>query len=207
VFNIILYLYSIVYLTLVSGLHNSKKTILLALEVSSLSHFIFYNISSKMSNGSKTNGKAVLRNYVVDYRNAKYQGELSEYERKPHGMGMLLDIDFLLVIANWQEGLVENECIVVYPNGNIFYGFLKDNRPASCSAFQISKYKTIYSFLKQDEHSIFIIDCQLRHTLTLVRVHNSHLSKMLLTPTVEEDETVHLLSLNDRAAKKKIEIM
>lgn len=55
-----------------------------------------------MSNGSNIRkSKATSKNFIVDYRDAKYQGEISEYERRPNGMGMLMSIDYQLMIANW----------------------------------------------------------------------------------------------------------
>lgn len=60
-------------------------------------------ISCEMSNGSQSaKEKDSHRNFVVDYRDAKYQGEISEYLRVPEGTGMLLNIDYLLVISRWQ---------------------------------------------------------------------------------------------------------
>ena len=45
-----------------------------------------------MSNGSKNQSKIINRNVIVDYRNGKYQGELSENQRLPDGLGMFLTI-------------------------------------------------------------------------------------------------------------------
>jgi len=56
----------------------------------------FYNNYSWviMSNGLKKQGSKSNRNFIVDFRNGKYQGELSERSRVPYGTGMLLNIDY-----------------------------------------------------------------------------------------------------------------
>jgi len=83
-----------------------------------------------MSNGSiKPTTKTINKNFVVDYRNAKFQGEISDYERLPDGIGMLLTIDYQLVISNWEEGNINGQCLSIYPSGNIFYGSVTNNQP------------------------------------------------------------------------------
>lgn len=47
-----------------------------------------------MSNGLKKQNIKNNRNFVVDFRNGKYQGELSERNRVPDGTGMLLTINY-----------------------------------------------------------------------------------------------------------------
>ena len=60
-----------------------------------------------MSNGSNIRKpKAASKYFIVDYRNAKYQGEISEYKRLPNGMGMLMSINYQLIVANWEEGTI-----------------------------------------------------------------------------------------------------
>ena len=56
----------------------------------------FYNNYSWviMSNGLKKQDSKSNRNFIVDFRNGKYQGELSERSRVPDGTGMLLNIDY-----------------------------------------------------------------------------------------------------------------
>ena len=60
-----------------------------------------------MLNGSKNESKPNNNpSTIVDYRNAKYQGEISFPERLPEGIGMLLTIDYQFVIAKWSAGYV-----------------------------------------------------------------------------------------------------
>jgi hypothetical protein len=60
-----------------------------------------------MSNGSNIRKtKPTSKCFIVDYRNAKYQGEISEYDRLPNGMGILMTINYQFIVANWDEGNV-----------------------------------------------------------------------------------------------------
>lgn len=62
---------------------------------------------------------------MVDYRNAKYQGEVSDYLKLPNGTGMLVNIDYQLVISHWQEGIIEGPVFTLSPEGTIYYGNLR----------------------------------------------------------------------------------
>ena len=47
-----------------------------------------------MSNGLKKTAFKNNRNFVADFRNAKYQGELSQNNKLPDGTGILLNINY-----------------------------------------------------------------------------------------------------------------
>lgn len=76
---------------------------------------------------------------MVDYRDAKYQGEVSDYLKLPNGTGMLMNIDYLLVISYWQEGMIDGPTFILFPEGNIYYGDIKETRVSGYNSYQISK--------------------------------------------------------------------
>lgn len=124
-----------------------------------------------MSNGSKnTKHKLVHRNFMVDYRDAKYQGEISDYLKLPNGTGMLMNIDYLLVISYWQEGMIDGPTFILFPEGNIYYGDIKETRVSGYNSYQISKRNFIYSYSPNHTDNLFFIDLQLTKNLTAVKI-------------------------------------
>jgi hypothetical protein len=53
-------------------------------------------------NERKNNDNNELR--ILDYRNGKYQGTTTGAQMMRHGIGMMLDHNYLLSMASWKVG-------------------------------------------------------------------------------------------------------
>jgi hypothetical protein len=84
---------------------------------------------------------------ILDYRNAKYQGSITGINLIRNGHALLLDPNYLFVMANWQNGKIEGHSFIVYPDDSIFYGFIDNNSPANFCCFQLNKKVQIYSLI------------------------------------------------------------
>lgn len=62
----------------------------------------------------------------IDYRNARYQGQIKSLI--PHGLGILIDKNLLFVLAEWIDGEINGYVMAVYPNGEIFCGSVRDRQ-------------------------------------------------------------------------------
>ena len=57
---------------------------------------------------------------VIDFRNGRYQGQV--YLNQPHGFGCFLTLNFALILAEWNQGKISGNTLIVYPNGSMFLG-------------------------------------------------------------------------------------
>lgn len=56
-----------------------------------------------------------------DYLNGKYQGGAGP-EQQWTGTGMLLDHNYLLTLATWEDSQVSGPCSLVFPDCSVFWG-------------------------------------------------------------------------------------
>ncbi|MCB0368496.1 MAG: hypothetical protein KDD45_03410 [Bdellovibrionales bacterium] len=133
-----------------------------------------------MLNGSKTqNNKEWQKNFIVDYRNAKYQGEISEYERIPSGLGILLSIDYHAVIAHWQEGVINGPCCIFYPSGSLFYGSISNSQLKGINVLQFSNLCTVWTFANGSGNHLAIMDSLPGKTITAIQVPKREIEKII----------------------------
>lgn len=107
---------------------------------------------------------------IIDYRNGKYQGSINNNSMIRQGLGTLMDHHYLLVIANWSEGKVNKQCIIIYPDNSIFYGFIDKNISNGLGCFLIAGKLQIYSLIVEGNHDLFVIDDNINKSLLFLEV-------------------------------------
>lgn len=95
----------------------------------------------------------------------------------------------------------------VYPEGNIFYGTIRNNQLTGFSTYQVSKKKYIYSIITKEPHCWFFIDFQITNTLLALRVPTQEVNHLLSNQhySLKRSQQV-LVSYIDSSLKKKNEI-
>jgi hypothetical protein len=63
---------------------------------------------------------------VVDYRNAKYQGETNNQQHR-NGFGILIDDDLSFYVSNWNDGKLNDDTMIYISHGKYIYGQWIDN--------------------------------------------------------------------------------
>lgn len=56
----------------------------------------------------------------IDYRNARYQGQVDNLE--PHGTGIALSEQMHFILSNWKNGVVDGKSLAFYGHGKYMYG-------------------------------------------------------------------------------------
>ena len=125
--------------------------------------------------------KSQLR--TLDYRNAKYQGIVSGISLIRNGCGLLLDQNYLFLMANWQNSKVEGQTFILYPDDSLFYGFISNNSPANFCFFRLAKKVQIYSLIEKGDSIIFIIDLFTNKNLVCFSINREVIENILSAPT------------------------
>jgi hypothetical protein len=103
------------------------------------------------------------------------------------GVGMLLDHNYLFAIANWRQGSVEGEVIVVFPDCSLFYGFLKNRLPVGIGCYQVTGKQQIYSFIGKGDEDLFVLDDNANKALILLAISRKNMEKLYEEPTAYEN--------------------
>ena len=74
-------------------------------------------------------------NPQIDYRNAKYQGEVVKGRRS--GLGILIDDDLSFYASHWKDGKLNDSTLVYISHGKYIYGQWKNNEPHGLNVFRI----------------------------------------------------------------------
>lgn len=64
---------------------------------------------------------------IIDFRNGRYQGQTKN--KLPDGVGILLDKNFMFLLAEWVAGEVKGPAVIVFPSGRTFCGHLDLRKP------------------------------------------------------------------------------
>ena len=88
---------------------------------------------------------------IMDYRNAKYQGETYKYLR--NGLGLLLDDHFTLIIGEWNKNQLHGSCVIVYPENMIFYGKYLNGFPDGLAVFQLENQTNLFCTFREGKLS------------------------------------------------------
>ena len=72
----------------------------------------------------------------VDYRNAKYQGEMSKSGER-QGQGILIDDDLSFYASQWKDGKLNDSTVIYINHGKYIYGLWKNNQPHGLNVFRI----------------------------------------------------------------------
>jgi len=75
-----------------------------------------------------------------------------------NGHGIILDQNYMFVMANWLNAKIEGHSFIVYPDDSLFYGFISNNSPANFCCFQLAKKVQVYSLIEIGDQINFIID-------------------------------------------------
>ena len=78
----------------------------------------------------------------IDFRNARYQGEVRD--RKPHGIGITIDNNHLFCLAHWNAGKIDGPVFVVFPEAQILCGRMKGNRLSDLCCFYLPDHIQTY---------------------------------------------------------------
>jgi len=63
---------------------------------------------------------------LIDYRNARYQGETGSKESR-NGYGILIDDDLSFYASHWQDGKINDATVIYISHGKYIYGQWQDN--------------------------------------------------------------------------------
>ncbi len=56
----------------------------------------------------------------LDYRNAKFQGHLTNGQ--PDGVGIVIDDEFNMALTSWKGNIPTGPTLIVFPNRNYLFG-------------------------------------------------------------------------------------
>lgn len=73
---------------------------------------------------------------MIDYRNAKYQGEINSTQSR-NGFGILVDDDLSFYASTWKDGKLNNATMIYINHGKYIYGEWKNNEPHGLNVFRI----------------------------------------------------------------------
>lgn len=83
----------------------------------------------------------------IDFRNARYQGEISN--NRPHGLGIAIDNNHLFCLAQWNQGKISGPIFVIFPDLKIFCGRMRDSQLSDLSCFYLpEKIQTYINYAK-----------------------------------------------------------
>jgi hypothetical protein len=74
--------------------------------------------------------------YLIDYRNAKYQGQTNSSSQR-HGFGILVDDDLSFYVSTWKNGKLNDATMIYISHGKYIYGQWTDNEPSGLNVFRI----------------------------------------------------------------------
>ena len=63
----------------------------------------------------------------IDYRNAKYQGEVDKNTGGRKGYGILIDDDLSFYASQWKNGKLNEDTVIYISHGKYIYGEWKNN--------------------------------------------------------------------------------
>jgi hypothetical protein len=64
---------------------------------------------------------------AINYRNGRYQGQIKD--KLPHGVGILIDKDYLFCLAEWRNGEIDGCTFILFPSNKIFCGKISHRKP------------------------------------------------------------------------------
>lgn len=92
---------------------------------------------------------------AIDFRNARYQGEIEN--QLPHGLGIVIDQSLLFCLATWYKGTINGPVFAVYPDHKIFCGYARNNRLSHLSCFYLPEYiQTYINYTQKQQHNNFL---------------------------------------------------
>ena len=62
----------------------------------------------------------------IDMRNAKFQGSIKN--NTPNGLGIALNLDFLMALTTWNGEQPFGPSVVIFPSRNYLFGTIKNNK-------------------------------------------------------------------------------
>ncbi|CAM6002816.1 unnamed protein product [Sphagnum balticum] len=88
-------------------------------------------------------GKENTELRILDYRNGKYQGTTAGINMMRSGVGMVLDHNYLLGVGQWRNGQLEGAGFIIFPDGSLFCGFLRQTIPWRICSYQVARKYSI----------------------------------------------------------------
>ena len=85
---------------------------------------------------------------IIDYRNARFQGQQNNYHF--HGLNAILNEDFSFFLSNWKNDIVDGPSFLIFPNDKIFYGFFKDDKANGLCCYDMGEECQIYAQFHRD---------------------------------------------------------
>ncbi len=80
---------------------------------------------------------------TLDYRNARYQGEVKN--EQPNGLGIIIDYNYLFCLAEWQDGRINGPTFIVFPDSRIFCGRIYNNQLSGLCSFYLQDRIQIFA--------------------------------------------------------------
>lgn len=74
----------------------------------------------------------------IDYRNAKYQGEVNPSGNTRKGYGILIDDDLSFYASLWRDGKLSGPTVIYISHGKYIYGEWLNNEPHGLNVFRIA---------------------------------------------------------------------
>ena len=66
---------------------------------------------------------------------------------RPHGIGIIIDVNHLFCLAKWNSGLIDGPVFIVYPDNKIFCGKMKGkNLSGPCCFYLPEEIKTYINY-------------------------------------------------------------
>ena len=91
----------------------------------------------------------------IDFRNARYQGQIQELQ--PHGVGITIDDNHLFCLAKWNRGHIDGPVFIAYPDNKILCGHVKKNSISGLCCFYLpGQIKTYINYRKDSKDNNFI---------------------------------------------------
>lgn len=78
----------------------------------------------------------------IDMRNAKFQGSIKN--SLPDGIGIALNLDFLLALTNWNNQQPYGPSVIIFPSRNYLFGIIKNNKLEGLCSYLTASGETYY---------------------------------------------------------------
>lgn len=96
---------------------------------------------------------------IIDFRNAKFQGQTKN--NLPHGigidftyiLGIIIDQHFLFCLSEWYQGQITGYCFIVFPDGKVYYGLVKNQEPIGLNTYHLKDRCQIFRNISPNNQS------------------------------------------------------